>query len=115
MKKRILALMCAVVLGGSLAACGSSGGTDAKSTASSGSKAESSAASSSHPVKKRPAASKWLISPVQPVRSLAAELVNQFTPQAEQYKDTFTLDTLICWWQTARRKTHHRGLYHEEI
>ena len=47
MKKRILALMCAVVLGGSLAACGSSGGTDAKSTASSGSKAESSAASSS--------------------------------------------------------------------
>ena len=93
MKKRILALMCAVVLGGSLAACGSSGGTDAKSTASSGSKAESSAASSSASGEEKTGGFKVAYIARKQSDPFAAELVNQFTLQAEQYKDTFTLDT----------------------
>ena len=64
-----------------------------KRQASSGSKAESSAASSSASGEEKTGGFKVAYIARNQSDPFAAELVNQFTLQAEQYKDTFTLDT----------------------
>lgn len=103
MKKKILAVFFAAVLGGSLAACGG-GGSDAdsaSSAASSGSNTESEAASTSDSSAEASSTGDSADGELYKVAYIArnqsdpfaAELVNQLTLQAEEYADTFTLDT----------------------
>lgn len=73
MKKRIAKVLCAAVLGGSLAVTGLSSVAMASEGGDETFKVAYIARNQSDP--------------------FAAELVNQFTKQAEDYADTFTLDT----------------------
>ena len=80
MKKKILALLCAVVLGGALSACGSSDGSAADGETSGSSTAETDGFKVAYITRNQS-------------DPFAAELVNQFTSQAKEYEDAFILDT----------------------
>ncbi len=93
MRKKVLALLCVVVLGGSLAACGSSEGSNSAANSVSSGSAKSGTKETTGSSETKTDGFKVAYIARNQSDPFAAELVNQFTLQAKEYADTFTLDT----------------------